>query len=69
MPIILRARCHVLQPSSRIVRAQFDIEPGIEHFGEYALTNLVRERGLLHDGKLYRITIEPLFPHNSRIVK
>jgi hypothetical protein len=65
MSIILRATCHILQPNYRIVRSQFDVVPGHEAFGEYVLMNLMRERGLLHDGKLYRITIEPLFPHEA----
>jgi hypothetical protein len=65
MSIILKAQGQILDPNYKIVRAQFDVEPAVEHFGEYVLTNLVRERGLIHDGKLYRITIEPLFPHNT----
>jgi hypothetical protein len=64
MSIVLKARCQLLQPNSRIVRAQFDIiDAGHEEFGEYVLTNLLTERGLLHDGKIYRITIKPFFPH------
>jgi len=65
MPIILRARCHVLHPSHRIERAHFDVEPASEPLGEYVLMNLVRERGLLLDGKMYRITIDPFFPHTK----
>ena len=63
MSIILKARCQIFQPNYRIVRSQFNVEPATEQFGEYVLTNLVSERGLIHDGKLYRIKIEPLFPH------
>jgi hypothetical protein len=63
MSIVLRARCQILQPTYRIVRSQFDVVPGSEPFGEYVLMNLMSERGLLQDGKLYRITIDPFFPH------
>ena len=65
MPIILRARCQILQPNYRIVRSQFDVVPANQSFGEYLLMNLVSERGLLHDGEMYRITIEPAFPHET----
>lgn len=64
MPIVLRARCHILEPNYRIVRAHLDVEtPDHAPFGEYVLMNILRERGLMHDGKMYRIKIEPLFPH------
>jgi hypothetical protein len=63
MSIILKAKCHIFDPNYRIVRSQFNVEPVTELFGEYILMNLVNDRGLLHDGKPYRITIEPLFPH------
>ena len=63
MPIIIKARCHILQPNNRIVRAQFDVVPGGELWGEYILTNLLIDRGLLQDGRVYRITISPYFPH------
>jgi len=54
-----------LHPSHRIERAHFDVEPASEPLGEYVLMNLVRERGLLLDGKMYRITIDPFFPHTK----
>ena len=63
MTIVLKARCRLLQANSRIVRAQFDVAQGHEPFGEYVLTNLAYERGLLDDGKIYRITIKPFYPH------
>lgn len=65
MSIILRARCHLLHSSTKVVRSQFDVEPSGELFGEYVLMNLVHDRGLLHDGKIYRITIEPFFPQKA----
>lgn len=65
MPTLLfRARCHLILPNYRIVKSQFDIEPDFkEIFGEYAVFNLMRERGKLEDNRRYRITIDPLFPH------
>jgi hypothetical protein len=66
MPVVLKARCHILKTDSRIVQSQFDIQPSHEPFGEYVLMNLVRERGLLLDGMIYRITIRPFYPHNVK---
>jgi hypothetical protein len=63
MPIVLKAECHILRPNDRIVRSQFDVEPASEAFGEYVLMNIAHERGLLQDGRIYRITIKPFFPH------
>lgn len=57
MPIILKARCRLFEPNYRIIRAQFDIEQGRELFPEYIVVNLLRERGLLEDGKTYPIII------------
>jgi len=62
-PIILRARCHLFQPNYTIIRAQFNVAEGPEGFPEYVMTNLLRERGVPQDGNMYRISIEPLFPH------
>jgi hypothetical protein len=62
--IIVKGRCRLIKPNWRIIRSQFDIDPeGLEPFGEYAQFNLLRERGIFQDGRTYRITIEPLFPH------
>jgi len=60
MPIILKASCRLFEANFRIIRSQFDIEPNKELFGEYVVMNLMRERGVLEDGRLYQITIEPL---------
>ena len=60
MTIILKARCRLFEANFRIIRSQFDIEPNKELFGEYVVMNLMRERGVLEDGRLYQITIEPL---------
>ena len=60
MTIILKARCRLFEANFRIIRSQFDIEPNKELFGEYVVMNLMREHGVLEDGRLYQITIEPL---------
>lgn len=62
-PIILRARCHLFQPNYKIIRVQFNVDEGPEGFPEYVMTNLLRTRGVPQDGSMYRIIIDPLFPH------
>ena len=64
--MILKARCRIIDPRYLVVQSQFDMEPGHEWIGEYALFNLLRERGELIDGALYQIEIKPLTP---RLVK
>lgn len=61
MPILLKAKCQIIHPTFRIVKAQFDIPPEFGMFGEYVVLNLMRERGELIDGKRYQISICPLF--------
>lgn len=58
MPIIITARCRIFEPTYRIIRAQFDVQQHKEQYGEYIVTNLLRERGDLEDGRTYRIIIE-----------
>ena len=61
MPIIIKARCEIIQPTFRIIKSKFDIDPEFGMFGEYVMVNLMRERGELIDGKRYQISICPLF--------
>jgi hypothetical protein len=64
MPVLLvKARCRIFEPNYRIIRSQFDVEPAKDYFPEYVVMNLMRERGVLLDGKLYWISAEPAFPH------
>lgn len=57
-PILLTARARLIQPNYRIVKSQFDLDYGREFFGEYAMFNLLRERGDIYDGEQYLITIK-----------
>jgi hypothetical protein len=59
--ILFKARCKIIQPTFRIVKTQFDLDPEYGLFGEYAAFNLMRERGELRDGQRYQISICPLF--------
>jgi hypothetical protein len=59
--ILFKARCQIIQPTFRIVKTQFDLDPEYGLFGEYAAFNLMRERGELRDGQRYQISICPLF--------
>lgn len=55
------ARCRIFEPNYRIIRAQFDLDPHHKEFGEYIVTNLMRERGIPQDEWFYRVTFEPMF--------
>jgi hypothetical protein len=59
--ILFKAKCQIIQPTFRIVKSQFDLDPEYGLFGEYAAFNLMRERGELRDGQRYQISICPLF--------
>jgi hypothetical protein len=59
--ILFKAKCQIIQPTFRIVKTQFDLDPEYGLFGEYAAFNLMRERGELRDGQRYQISICPLF--------
>jgi hypothetical protein len=59
--ILFKAKCQIIQPTFRIVKTQFDLDPEYGLFGEYAVFNLMRERGELRDGQRYQISICPLF--------
>ncbi len=59
--IRVETRCRIFEPNYRIIRAQFDLDPHHKEFGEYIVTNLMRERGELQDGWAYRAIFEPIF--------
>jgi hypothetical protein len=59
--ILFKAKCQIIQPTFRIVKTQFDLDPEYGLFGEYAAFNLMRERGELRDGQRYQISICPVF--------
>lgn len=63
MPILFKAKCQVIKPTFRIMKYQFDLDPEFGLFGEYVVMNLMRERGILLDGRVYWISAEPAFPH------
>jgi hypothetical protein len=60
MTIVLKARCRIFAPTYRLIRAQFDVEQHKQPFAEYVVVNLLRERGVLEDGRFYQIIIDPL---------